>query len=257
MGDRNFPRFPLDALVSLAFCALLLGACAALTWSPVGDAFRESGWFYPAWGLAGLLSLGALRGIGKIWGWLSFRPDPPLTWGEWFASLFTGRAIVYTVIGLAAIAAGLLVTKAMSIDPWVDYWRAQSWPESSCVIVEGDLYTSRGSQMWSKTHTYMRLAFTYDRDGKRHVQQTYSPWRAGRTEWLISPPREMVDGKPVDLNANFPLGSVQRCYIAPDARQAFLDRRLWSGGYAFAALGPALCVFGMLIIAARPRTTQS
>lgn len=256
MGDRNFPRFPLDALIGLAFCAVLLGTCAVLTWGALGAAFRESGWFYPAWGLAGLLSLGALRGIAKIWRWLSFRPDPPLTWREWLASLFAGRAIVYTVIGMAAIIPGLLATKAMSIDPWLNYWQAQSWPESSCTIVEGDRYTSRGSQMWSKRHTYMRLAFTYERDGQRHVQQTYSPWRVGRTEWRIGPPREVVEGKPIDLDKNFPLGASHRCYVAPDGRKAFLDRRLWSGGYAFAALGPALCLFGMLIMAARPRVSQ-
>lgn len=256
MGDRNFPRFPFDVLVALAFSAVLLGACAALTWSAVGDAFRASGWFYPAWGLAGLLSLGALRGIAKIWRWLRFRPDPPLTWGEWFASLFTRRAIGYTIVGVGAILPGLLATKTMSIDPWLNWWRAQSWPESSCVIVEGSVYTSRGSQIWSTTHTYMRLAFTYDREGQRHVRQTYSPWRVGRTEWLIGPPREVVDGKPVDLNTDFLLGAVHRCYIAPDAQTAFLSRRVWEGGYVFAALGPALCLFGLLIIAARPRATQ-
>lgn len=256
MGDRNFPRFPFDALVALAFCAVLLAACAVLTWGPVAQAFRESGFFYPAWGLAALLSLGALRGVARIWRWLRFRPDPPLTWGDWFASLIAGKALVHTVIGVAAIGAGLLATKAMSIDPWLNYWRAQSWPESSCVIVEGSTYTSRGSQIWSKTHTYMRLAFTYDREGQRHVRQTYSPWRVGRTEWRIGPPREVVDGKPVDLNPNFPLGSVHRCYVAPDAQHAFLDRGLWTGGYAMAALGPALCLFGMLIVAARPRTSQ-
>ena len=102
----------------------------------------------------------------------------------------------------------------------------------------------------------MRLAFTYDRAGERHVRQTYSPWRVGGTEWLIDPPREMIDGKPVDLSDRFPLGSVHRCYIAPDGTQAFVDRGLWPGGYAIAALGPALVLFGMLVIAARPRSGQ-
>lgn len=253
MGDRNFPRFPFDALVALAFGAVLLVAAAGLTWGPIGPTFRESGWFYPAWGLAVLLGLAALRGLRKVWHWLTFRPDPPLTWAEWFASLFARRALGYTIVGLCALLPGLLVTKTMSIDPWRNYWRAQSWPESSCVVVEGSTYTSRGSQIWSKRHTYMRLAFTYDRNGQRHVRETYSPWRVGGTEWLIDPPREMIGGKPVDLGKDFPLGSVHRCYVAPDAQQAFLDRRLWRGGYALAALGPALVLFGMLVIAARPR----
>ncbi len=253
MGDRNFPRFPFDALVALAFGAVLLGAAALLTWGPIGEQFAASGWLYPAWGLALLLNLGALRGIRKIWRWLRFRPDPPLSWREWLASLSTRRAIGYTVVGACAILPGLLATKAMSIEPWLSWWRAQAWPQSSCVIVEGSTYTSRGSKIWSERHTYMHLAFTYDREGQRHVRQTYSPWRVGGTEWLIGPPREMIDGKPVDLTDEFPLGSVHPCFIAPDGSKAFLDRRRWPGGYAFAALGPALCVFGMLVIAARPR----
>lgn len=256
MGARVFPRFPIDSLVALAFGAVLLAAAALLTWGPIGEAFAASGWLYPAWGLALLLNLGALRGVRKIWQWLRFRPDPPLGWGEWFASLFTRRALGYTIVGLGAILPGLLATKAMSVDPWLNWWRAQSWPQSSCVIVEGSTYTTRGSNIWSKRHTYMRLAFTYDRAGQRHVRQTYSPWRVGGTEWLIDPPREMIDGKPVDLTGDFPLGSVHRCYVAPNGRQAFLERRRWPGGYAIAALGPAFVLFGMLVIAARPRSGQ-
>lgn len=257
MGDRNVPRFPFSALVALTFCGVLLAAVSLLTWGPVADEFEQSGWRLPAWALAVLLGLGGLRGIRDIWRWASFRPDPPLTWSEWFASMFTRGAIGYTIVGLSAILPGLLATKAMSIDPWLNYVRAQSWPESSCIIVEGDTYTSRGSQIWSKRHTFMRLAFAYDRNGERRVRQTYSPWRVGRTEWLIGAPREIVDGKVLELTERFRLGSVHRCYVSPDASQAFLDRGRWNGGYAFAALGPALVLFGMLVIAARPRTAQA
>lgn len=254
MTERQFPPFPLDVLVSLGFGAVLLTAAAVLTWGPPAQAFRDSGWFYPAWGFALLMNLAAWRGLGVLWRWLVFRPDPPLTWREWFDSFRTRRALGFTLGGLAALLPGLVLTKAMSIDPWWHWWQAQGWPQATCTIVEGSLYTTRGSASFSRRRTYMHLAFAFERDGRRHVVQTYSPWRVGGTEWRIGPPREIVAGEPVDLDPRFPLGSVHRCVVAPDgAPRAYLDRQRWSGGLAIAAIGPAFCLFGLLLLSARPR----
>lgn len=100
----------------------------------------------------------------------------------------------------------------------------------------------------------MHLAFEYFRGGHRYVSHTHSPWHLSHTEWLIEPPREVKNGKIIERTKDLALGSRHICYVRPDhPQEAFFSRVWWEGAYLTAAIGPALCLLGLIAMAARPR----
>lgn len=211
-------------------------------------------WWVPgAWGVGAFLSLAALRGFGDIWRWLIFKPDPPLTWAEWLRSFYQGHAWGPTLIGLCGLVPGLLAVKLMTFDPYWNWRRAQQWEETPCTVVEGEIRWHGGGK-YGRSWQAMHLAFEYFRGGNRYVSHTHSPWRVSHTEWLIDPPREVKNGKNIERTQDLALGTRHTCYVSPDnPQEAFFSRVWWEGAYLTAAIGPALCLVGLLALAARPR----
>lgn len=228
------PRDPTRALLSRDFAA---------------------GWLLPgAWVLAAALLLGALRGAGAIGRWLWSRPDPSCSWRAWRQSLYRHGAWKLTVPGAALVGLGIALTWAVGILPLWNWWRAQQWTESTCVIVAGDVRWSAPSKVPLRGRYVMDLAFAYQAQGQQHVATTYSPWRAGAIDWLMPPPREMSKGRVVELTTAFALGTTHHCYVAPhDPARAYIDRRWWNGWYGIGPIGPMILVLGALLVMARPR----
>ena len=64
----------------------------------------------------------------------------------------------------------------------------------------------------------------------------------------------MKDGKVIEMTKALVLGTRHTCYVRPDRpEEAFLSRDWWDGEYLIAAIGPALCLLGLIAICARPR----
>lgn len=219
------------------------------------DRSYEGWWWLPgSWTLAALLMLSALRGITDIWRWLSFRSDPPLTWAEWFRSFRQGDAWLFSLAGFSCLIAGILMLWFFTVAPWWDWRRAQHWVPTPCVIVEGRVHYVAGS-FRTKGRYVMDIAFEYESSGKRYVSTTYSPWHAGHTDWLLSPPRTVVNGKIVEDTREFALGTPHTCQVSPEhPEQAFMYWEFWEEAYLVGSFGPILTVLGLLILGARPRS---
>lgn len=219
------------------------------------DTGYEAGWLLPgAWLVAVLLLSGALRGVPTLWRWLVYRPDPPLTWREWRLSFHRNGAWKWTSVGSMFLALGLVATWGLSIVPVWNWWRAQDWQATTCVIVEGPVRWQSAGRFPSRGRYVMDLAFTYQAGGQRHVAYTYSPWRAGSVEWLLSPPREVQKDRIIELTTAFALGTVHRCYVPGDDTGAgYIERSFWNGWYGIAVIGPLFVLFGLALVMARPR----
>jgi hypothetical protein len=158
-----------------------------------------------------------------------------------------------TVLGACFFGFGLVATWGLSVVPVLNGWRAQSGVPSTCVVVGPVRWQSAGRFPLRGRHV-MDLAFAYQAGGRRHVAYTYSPWRAGTIEWLISVPREVQNDRIVELTEALALGTVHTCYVpGDDSGAAYMERRWWNGWYGIAPIGPMFAAFGLLLVMARPR----
>jgi hypothetical protein len=210
-------------------------------------------WWLPCiWSLAALMFLSVLMQIPSFWRWLTYSPEPPLTWGEWLSSYFQREAKWSTLIGATCLAPGLWATQFLTIAPWLDWQQAKSWVETPCTVTAGPVrYHSsrRGTGVY-----LMDMAFQYERDGKWRVSTTYSPWHAGATDWVLAPPRRVENNEIVELNADYALDTRHTCYVSPtNPEKAFMYRDWWQGWYLVGAFGPVLVMIGLVVLAARPR----
>lgn len=144
------------------------------------DRSYEGWWWLPVlWSVAALLLLSSVRGLREILRWACFRPDPPLTWHEWAQTFHRHGAWRMTALGGAFLLPACAATWALTVLPWWNWHRAQSWSASTCVMVEGRVRHSIG-RFGVRGGDVMDAAFAYQADGRQYVSHTYSPWRAGR-----------------------------------------------------------------------------
>jgi hypothetical protein len=212
-----------------------------------------SGWWWlpGAWLLSAFLLLTTLPFLpAALWRWITYRPDPPLTWAQWFATFYQGNAWAFTVIGLVCLLPGLLLLKFLTIDPWWNWRQAQSWPPAPATITKAEPRSwSSGSGRQATGGYVVDIAFDYEYAGRRYAATTYSPWRAGRTEWLLQSTRE--EGIAEILQRLAP-GSRHTAFVSPSQPyRAYLYRDRTGGATYITAFGPFLTLLGLTILAAR------
>ena len=70
--------------------------------------------------LAVVMFLCALPMAPKFWLWLTYRPDPPLSWAEWFGSFYQNLNWMFTMGGALFMIPGLLLLNPLTISPWLN-----------------------------------------------------------------------------------------------------------------------------------------
>jgi len=220
-----------------------------------------SGWWWLP--VAYLLSLLMLSTTGpaffkELWLWATYRPDPPLSWPEWLATFYRGNGWMYSTTGLALIVPGLLMFKFATIDPWWNWWQAQSWTETPCRITKVE------ARRWTETTTgagfgrsgppaggyLIDIAYSYEFGGQTHVGQRYSPWRMGNTDWLLQTNDEQVMQQILN---QFSVGSTHPCYVSStEPTLAYLFRgRTSETDYVSLTWSLVLTMLGLCVLAAR------
>ncbi len=209
-------------------------------------------WWLPGiWLLAAFLMATTAPGLAMgLWKWAVFRPDPPLTWGQWLATFHANGAWAFSLIGLAALLPGLAMMWFLTVRPWWNWWQAQRWPEAQCQMTRSQVRGWRGGSGREAVGGYvMDIAFRYAFGGKEYMADTYSPWRLGGTEWLLQSSRaEEMEA----LLAKFAAGTKHTCYVSPEnPRRAYLSRERSGFGMYVAAIGPFLALVGWVVICSR------
>lgn len=216
------------------------------------DREYEGWWWLPGlWALAlfMVLSTGPSLAVA-LWKWATYRPEIPLTWGEWFATFYRDGAWMYSVIGLAALLPGLAMVWFLTARPWWNWWQASQWPETQCEMVRGEVRTWSGGSGRDRTGGYiLDIEFRYEVHGRTFTATTYSPWRLGGTEWLLQSSR--AEGI-AELQQKFAPGTRLPCYVSPsDPQRAYLSRD--RAGYAtyVSCIGPFLVLLGLIVLCSR------
>jgi hypothetical protein len=215
----------------------------------------EGWWWLPgAWLLAAFLLLSTLPPLLRgLWAWLVYKPDPPLTWAQWFATFYQDGAWAYSIIGLCCLIPGLTATKFMTIDTWWNWFQAQNWKPTECTITRSAVRGWSGGSGRERTGGYiLETAFTYEFDGKTYTGSEYSPWRLGKIDWLLQSSRREGPGSIAELLERLAPGSRQTCYVSPrDPRRAYLSRGKDPFGTYVSCIGPFLSLLGLVILCAR------
>jgi|GEM_PF-3060661 len=136
--------------------------------------------------LAVVMFLFALPLAGEFWHWLSYRPDPPLSWAEWFGSFYKGSAWLFTMGAALFITPGLLTLAPLTVNPWWNWWRSQGWVETTCVMTKNSLrQVALGSGIRPRSTSVIEIEYEYDRGGRRYRGTRFSPWSTPGTDWLL------------------------------------------------------------------------
>lgn len=211
-------------------------------------------WWLPgAWLLAAfLLASTAPATFGGLWQWLTHKPDPPLTWAQWFATFYQGNGWAHSVLGLSCLIPGLLLLKFMTFDTWWNWWQAQSWVETSCRITRSEIrnWSSLQASRPGASGYLLDIAYTYEFAGQRWTGTRYSPWRMGDTEWLL----QAGDSASIlRLQQKYAVDSVHSCYVSPtEPGRAYMFRdRTGTSLYLSSTWSTVLIVLGLVILAAR------
>jgi len=212
------------------------------------DREYDGWWWLPgAWALALFLLLQTAPAlVVALWRWATFRPDPPLTWAQWFGTFYENGAWSFTVIGLAALVPGLAMMAFVTALPWWNWWQASSWQETRCEITKSQV---RG---WSgnKSGGYLLdIEYRYLWQGQAYLATTYSPWRLGGTEWLL---QSTKNAGIEELRQRFAVGTSHRCYVSPEwPSRAYISRDRDNGATYITSIGPFLALLGLIVLCAR------
>lgn len=263
--SQPVPRFPADGIAYFALACAVAGGAAMITyfnesdfrlwWSGKGPRDYAGWWWIPgAWLLAAFLLLTTLPPLCRdLWAWLVYRPDPPLTWAQWFATFYRGHAWAHTVIGLCCLLPGLALTKFATFDTWWNWYRAQSWETTTCTITRSVIRSwGAGSGRGAAGGYFLDLAFTYEHAGKTYTGERYSPWRMGNTDWILQSSRREGPGSIAELQQRFAEGSRHACFFSStEPRHSYLSRDRIPYGIYVACIGPFLCLLGLTVLCAR------
>jgi len=211
------------------------------------------GWWYVpgAWLLAAFLLLTtAPHLVVALWRWITYRPDPPLSWAQWFATFYERGAWSMTLVGCAALIPGLAMTWFMTARPWWHWWQVQHWTPAQCEMTRAEVRGWSGGTGREATGGFIiDIAYRYPHNGAQYTAATYSPWRLGGTEWLL--PSTHVDEIEAMLK-KFAPGTRHTCYISPqDPSRAYLSRDRSNFGTYVSAIGPFLALLGWVVICSR------
>lgn len=214
------------------------------------DREYEGWWWLPGlWALALFLVLSTAPSLMvALWRWATYRPEPPLTWEQWFATFYLDGAWMYSVIGLAALLPGLAMLWFLTARPWWNWYEASKWSALQCVMT----HSASGDDA---TGGYLLdIEYQYEFQGKKYIGTAYSPWRLGGTEWLL---RSSHASGIEEMQQKFAPGTRLPCYVSPsDPRRAYLSRD--RAGYAtyVACIGPFLTLLGLIVLCSRRHSTQ-
>jgi hypothetical protein len=202
--------------------------------------------------LAVVMFLCALPMAPKFWLWLTYRPDPPLSWAEWFGSFYQNSNWMFTMGAALFMIPGLLLLKPLTISPWLNWWRCQRWVETTCVMTKNSLRgVTMGSGSRASSTTVIEIEYEYDHGGHRYRGTRFSPWSTPGTDWLL---QSADSSKIKTMLESVEVGSRRPCYVNPaDPGQAFLMRVRDPFAFIGSAVAPVLLAMGWFILLVRPR----
>lgn len=212
---------------------------------------EEVGWRWAAGvGALALFMLAAMiRALPDIWHWLTFRPQPPFGWAEWLSTFYLGSAWAFTLIGLLLAAAGLLLAKSMTVDPWWNWWRAQTWIAQECTVTACEARPILTGSRQHLTGFALTVRYRFERGGQSHAGDRFSPWRHNGDEWLLQPSSV---SEAEEMQKRYSPGSRHPCYVSrTDPPESFLSRDLAPVAYWFTSIAPGLVLLGLLLVCAR------
>jgi hypothetical protein len=186
-----------------------------------------------------------------MWRWATYRPDPPLTWAQWFATFYENGAWSFTVIGLAALVPGLAMVVFVTAVPWWNWWQASQWQPAQCEIVRSAVrgWSGGGSSRSGSGGYLLDIEYRYLWGGRTYTSNRYSPWRLGGTEWLLQSTKEAGIE---ELQQRFAVGTRHGCFVAPDRPDhAFLSRDRDNSATYITSIGPFVALLGLIILCAR------
>lgn len=221
-----------------------------------GDALLSrdySGWWWlpGAWLLAAFMvvSSGPSLAVG-LWRWATYKPDPPLTWGQWVATFYENGAWMLSVVGFTALLIGLPMVWFMSVRPWWHWWQVQQWPAAECEMTKSEVRAWGAGSGRDATGGYvLSIAFRYTVAGREYTADTYAPWRLGGTEWLLQKSRA---SEMEEMQKQFAVGTRHTCYVSPrEPEMAYLSRARNNYATYVSAIGPFITLLGLIILASR------
>jgi hypothetical protein len=202
--------------------------------------------------LAVLMFVCALPMSKGLWHWLTYQPDPPVTWAEWFGTFYKNQAWMFTMGGLLFMIPGLIALKPLTLDPWLNWWRCQRWVETTCVVTKNSVRcASMGSGSRRSSTNVIEVEYEYDYGGRKHRGTRFSPWSTPGTDWLL---QSSDSSKIKTMLQNLEVGGQKTCYVNPAAPdQAFLTRERNPYAYIGSAFGPVFLLMGWFVLLMRPK----
>ena len=202
--------------------------------------------------LAVVMFVCALPMSKEFWHWLTYQPDPPLTWPEWVGSFYKGSAWMFTLGALLFMAPGLYTLKPLTIDPWWNWLRCQHWVETTCVMTSNSVRSAAlGSGIQPRSTSVIEVEYEYDYGGRRYRGTRFSPWSTPGTDWLL---QSAESSKIKAMLDSLEVGSQRACYVNPaEPEQAFLMREREPVAFIGSVVAPVFLGFGLFILLMRPR----